>query len=108
MPSSCRFQYSPLKAGSVSFLRVMKNRPVPSCFCHSASLLTILSTVTTPLRSPASVNSTIETDIEVLPAPAEGDEFLRLAKFQPKDPRPAASIAKTPRREPLQPAFPGN
>src|SRR5580658_9437482 len=57
-PLSCRFQYFPEYASSVSAWRVMSKAFAVSCFRHSSSLLTTFGTRTVFSRSPASENST--------------------------------------------------
>src|SRR6185312_2395851 len=60
-PLSCRFQYFPLKAISVSAWRVISNCPGDSCLRHSSSLFTTLGTWTFCSRFPESENCTIVT-----------------------------------------------
>src|SRR5580692_3725225 len=55
-PLSCRFQYFPEYANSVSAWRVMSNDPGGSCFRHSSSVLMTFGTRTVLSRWPASEN----------------------------------------------------
>src|SRR6266849_5020899 len=86
-PLSCRFQYCPEKAISVSSWRVMAKALDESCFFHSLSLLTILGSCTTLFRSPESVNSTMVTscgfcDGWLLMLASAGCDFLVNQKYK--------------------------
>src|SRR5262245_9564902 len=50
-PSSLQFQYSPVKARSVPFLRVTSYCCGVSCFCHSVSVFSICPFMGLPLLS---------------------------------------------------------
>src|SRR3979411_51478 len=67
-PLSCKFQYCPVYARSVSARRVTSYASEPNCFLHSTSLLTTFGTRTFCSRSPASENWTIVTSDSLDPA----------------------------------------
>src|SRR5579863_3597661 len=56
IPASCKFQYLPENAISVSARRVISNAFDESSLRHSASVFTILATCAVFSRSPASEN----------------------------------------------------
>src|SRR5579863_5821535 len=56
IPLSCKFQYFPLYASSVSASRVISYTPEGSCFRHSASVFTTRAIFTFACRFPSSEN----------------------------------------------------
>src|SRR4051812_4691578 len=60
-PLSCKFQYCPEKANSVSACRVISNTFAESCCRHSSSVFTTRGTCTVCKRFPSSEYSTIVT-----------------------------------------------
>src|ERR1035441_2024298 len=63
MPLSCRFQYFPVKAISVSALRVMSKTPRPSCCRHWSGVLMTFVVATFFRRWPESENKTTVTSL---------------------------------------------
>src|ERR1700733_3248659 len=61
IPLSCTFRSVPVPGISVPARRVISNEDADNCAFHSASVFRIIGTEITPWRTPASVNSTIET-----------------------------------------------
>src|SRR5579863_1507299 len=97
IPRSCRSQYFPENAISVSAWRVMSKALEESCLRHSASVLIISATWTVFRRWPESENKTIVTS-RAAPAAATSTtrDFLQDHKARP--PRVAAALAMNMRR----------
>src|SRR5579859_5242956 len=94
-PLSWTFKSAPVNAISVPALRVISNEAGVSSFRHSASLLTIFGTTTTPCRTPASENSTMRTILGgragTPPASTASGLWARQSA------RPASAVADNPR-----------
>ena len=90
IPLSCRFQYFPVYAISVSACRVISNAPGESCFRHSSSVFTTFAIFTFPSRLPSSENCTIVT--------SPGSDFAALQS------RAASATATTARPPSAAPA----
>src|ERR1700674_1470218 len=106
MPWSCRFQYFPEKAISVSALRVMSKTPEGSCLRHSASVLKTFAMRAGFRRWPASEKRTIVTSFEPLFAAAatlNTEGFFHCHTAKPAT-AAAAPARKTLRRGSLAPS----